>query len=77
MKFAKYVEFEKTVDLFVDRRKVSIELSGIISDLCKTKEALSNGKLSKEDGEFMLDRMIQGMAKLNGFINKCDYIKIH
>lgn len=76
MKFAKYVEYEKTVDLFVDRRKTSLELAGIIHDLCKAKNALSNGKLSKEDGEFLLDKMIQGMSRINEFVNKYDYIKI-
>lgn len=63
--------------LFLDRRKASLEVAEITHDLCKAKTALSNGKLSKEDGEFLLDKMIQGMAKLNEFINKYNYIKIH
>ena len=52
------------VELVIDRRKASMELSEIISDLCKAKMELSNGKLSKEDGEILLDKMIQGMARL-------------
>lgn len=75
LKDAKYVKYEM-VDLVIDRRKASIELSGIISDLCKAKEALSNGKLSKEDGEFLLDKMIKGMANLNDITNRYDSIKI-
>ena len=64
------------VELVIDRRKASIELSGIISDLCKAKMELSNGKLSKKDGEILLDKMIQGMAKLNEITNRYNSIKI-
>ena len=64
------------VELVIDRRKASIELSGIISDLCKAKMELSNGKLFKEDGEILLDKMIQGMAKLNEITNRYNSIKI-
>lgn len=64
------------VELVIDRRKASMELSEIISDLCKAKMELSNGKLSKEDGEILLDKMIQGMAKLNEITNRYKSIKI-
>lgn len=64
------------VELVIDRRKSSIELSEIISDLCKAKMELSNGKLCKEDGEILLDKMIQGMAKLNEITNRYKSIKI-
>lgn len=64
------------LDLVIDRRKASIELSEIISDLCKAKMELSNGKLSKEDGEILLDKMIQGVANLNEITNRYISIKI-
>lgn len=74
-KNANYVKAINT-EMVIDRRKASIELSGIIKDLCEAKEALSNGKLTKEDGVMLLDKMVLGMSRLNDITNRYDSIKI-
>lgn len=75
-KNANYVKAINTEEMVIDRRKASIELSGIIKDLCEAKEALSNGKLTKEDGVMLLDKMVLGMSRLNDITNRYDSIKI-
>lgn len=61
----------------MDRRQITVELSDMINSLVECKVKFNKNQLSKTEGTELMDMMIAGLSKINGFVNKYDNIRFH